>query len=155
MWQKFWFVSLVDFPSLILDGIWFCNDKTEKIAPIISKWEPLLDTYSFSVSLNYRISSQVYCSIYSGKELLENIFWQIKSSSDRCDTRIRKMRKKSFFFKQRSRFLTAVIKENILLFGHFKGEKALRHEFKFFILTYNRIINEINLQRHSSLVTLQ
>ena len=84
MWQKFWFVSLVDFTSLILDGIWFCNDKTEKIAPIISKWEPLLDTYSFSVSLNYRISSQVYCSIYSGKELLENIFWQIKSSSDRC-----------------------------------------------------------------------
>ena len=85
MWQKFWFVSLVDFTSLILDGIWFCNDKTEKIAPIISKWEPLLDTYSFSVSLNYRISSQVYCSIYSEKELRENIFWQIKSSSDRCD----------------------------------------------------------------------
>ena len=85
MWQKFWFVSLVDFTSLILDGIWFCNDKTEKIAPIISKWEPLLDTYSFSVSLNYRISSQVYCSIYSEKELLETIFWQIKSSSDRCD----------------------------------------------------------------------
>ena len=50
---------------------------------------------------------------------------------------------------------TAVIKENILLFGHFKGGKALRHEFKFFILTYNCIINEINLQRHSSLVTLQ